>query len=394
MLPHQTLRCPPVTRRPLRRIAVLLACTLLLPAVATAQSNPDSETVPARAQTAPALPAIAPLLQQLNAPEFTTRQQAATQLQQFAGSADGIKQLGDALAASPTPEIARRILDILEHQFSNADISSPATFTTAEILEQAAQAERWDIAETTRQTLDRLWTTRVNVAVVELVRLKVPLRPQDPRLLWQELAPDAVPGFQLNPNSNSLLRIFIDQSWPQTPRAMALLQRLAALGKTGRVSIYSIQGHPLTPEQLASVKAIFGDTRVQDRGPVCLGILQEPIFGIGNDSGVLIGQVEKGSSADNAGLAGGDLITKMNDEKLTDFEDLVTRLKQHQVGDKIRLEVIRSRQTDMRRRIFEQNPDRPAQPATPPVPREVVVTLQGWYTPDPPRPPAEPAPQN
>jgi len=379
------------------------------------------------------LPAIAPLLQQLNAPEFTTRQQAATQLQQFAGSADGIKQLGDALAASPTPEIARRILDILEHQFSNADISSPATFTTAEILEQAAQAERWDIAETTRQTLDRLWTTRVNVAVVELVRLKVPLRPQDPRLLWQELAPDAVPGFQLNPNSNSLLRIFIDQSWPQTPRAMALwqelapdavpgfqlnpnsnsllrifidqswpqtpramalLQRLAALGKTGRVSIYSIQGHPLTPEQLASVKAIFGDTRVQDRGPVCLGILQEPIFGIGNDSGVLIGQVEKGSSADNAGLAGGDLITKMNDEKLTDFEDLVTRLKQHQVGDKIRLEVIRSRQTDMRRRIFEQNPDRPAQPATPPVPREVVVTLQGWYTPDPPRPPAEPAPQN
>jgi len=394
MLPHQTLRCPPVTRRPLRRIAVLLACTLLLPAVATAQSNPDSETVPARAQTAPALPAIAPLLQQLNAPEFTTRQQAATQLQQFAGSADGIKQLGDALAASPTPEIARRILDILEHQFSNADISSPATFTTAEILEQAAQAERWDIAETTRQTLDRLWTTRVNVAVVELVRLKVPLRPQDPRLLWQELAPDAVPGFQLNPNSNSLLRIFIDQSWPQTPRAMALLQRLAALGKTGRVSIYSIQGHPLTPEQLASVKAIFGDTRVQDRGPVCLGILQEPIFGIGNDSGVLIGQVEKGSSADNAGLAGGDLITKMNDEKLTDFEDLVTRLKQHQVGDKIRLEVIRSRQTDMRRRIFEQNPDRPAQPATPPVPREVVVTLQGWYTPDPPPPPPPPAPQN
>jgi len=373
---------------------VLLACTLLLPAVATAQSNPDSETVPAQASTAPALPAIAPLLQQLTAPEFTTRQQAATQLRQFADSADGLKQLGDALAASPAPEIARRILDILEHQFSNADISSPATFTTAEILEQAALAERWDIAETARQTLDRLWTTRVNVAVVELVRLKAPLRPQDPRLLWQELAPDAVPGFQLNPSSNSLLRIFIDQSWPQTPRAMALLQRLAALGKTGRVSIYSIQGHPLTPEQLASIKAIFGDTRVQDRGPVCLGILQEPALGLGNDSGVLIGQVEKGSSADNAGLTGGDLITKMNDENLTDFDDLVTRLKQHQVGDKIRLEVIKSRQSDMRRRIFEQNPNLPAQPAIPPVPREVVVTLQGWYTPDPPHTPAEPAPQN
>lgn len=394
MLPHQTLRCPPVTRRPLRRIAVLLACTLLLPAVATAQSNPDSETVPAQASTAPALPAIAPLLQQLTAPEFTTRQQAATQLRQFADSADGLKQLGDALAASPAPEIARRILDVLEHQFSNADISSPATFTTAEILEQAALAERWDIAETARQTLDRLWTTRVSVAVVELVRLKAPLRPQDPRLLWQELAPDAVPGFLLNPSSNSMLRIFIDQSWPQTPRAMALLQRLAALGKTGRVSIYSIQGHPLTPEQLASIKAIFGDTRVQDRGPVCLGIIQEPALGLGNDTGVLIGQVEKGSSADNAGLTGGDLITKMNDEKLTDFDDLVTRLKQHQVGDKIRLEVIKSSKSDMRRRIFEQNPNLPAQPAIPPVPREVVVTLQGWYTPDPPHTPAEPTPQN
>jgi len=389
MLPQPIFRCPPIAIRLRLNCAVLLAMALLLPAIATAQSTPEPD---AAAQT---LPALAPLLQQLTAPEYHTRQQATTQLRQFADSPDGLKQLGEALAANPAPEIARRILDLLEHQFSHADIGSTATFTTAEILEQAALAERWDIAETARQTLDRLWTTRVNVAVVELVRLKAPLRPKDPLLLWKELSPDAAPGFMFNPNSNSMLRIFIDRSWPQTPRALILLQRLTRLAQTGRVSVYSIQGHPLTPEQLAGIKAIFGDTRVQERGPVCLGILQEPLFN--NAAGVLIGQVEKGSSADKAGLADGDLITKMNDEKLTDFDDLVTRLKQHQVGDKIRLEVITVQSATARQRLFQlqQNPDRPAQPpAEPPVPREVVVTLQGWYTPDPPTDPADSPPQN
>lgn len=83
---------------------------------------------------------------------------------------------------------------------------------------------------------------------------------------------------------------------------------------------------------------------------MCLGILQEPFFG--EDSGVLIGSVEKNSSADKAGLQGGDLITSMNDQPLQDFDDLVTRLKECQVGQQIRLEVVRSQQRQRLQRML------------------------------------------
>lgn len=256
------------------------------------------------------------------------------------------------------------------------DFNSAEICATSDILEQAALAERWDIAETSRQVLDRLWTTRVNVAVAELVRMKAPLQPKDPQLLWREFGSDNTPAFALNPNSNSILRIFIDEYWPQSPRAFELLQRLSGMSRIGRVSIYSIQGNSLTAEQKSMLKSLFGDTRVQERGRVCLGIIQEPFFG--EDSGVLIGNVEKNSSAANAGLESGDVITKMNDEPLQDFDDLVTRLKQYQVGQQIRLEVIRVQQPRFRGLQIPNAP--PEQPPAVPARREVVVTLQGWYT--------------
>jgi hypothetical protein len=399
MLPLQFSKCPqtapPASSANARLLQLTVALLVLaIPAITGAQTPgtadiaTDSQQAlpqssqPQSTETAYELPALAPLLEQLAAPEFSQRQQAVTQLRQFADSVDGLQQLGSALAANPAPEIARRILEVLEYHFSVTDYSTPQISATADILEQAATSARWDIAETARQILDRLWTTRVNVAVAELVRMKAPLRPKDPRLLWRESGTDAVPAFGFNPDSDSILRIFIDEFWPQSPRAFELLQRLAGMGRYGRVSIYSIQGNNLTDEQLATIKAIFGDTRVQARGRVCLGILQEPFFGEG--TGVLIGNVEKDSSADKAGLEGGDVITKMNDEPVQDFDDLVTRLKQCRVGEEIRLEVIRSQQRLRLQRMLNPAPLPPEQPPAGPAKREVTVKLQGWYLPDPP----------
>ncbi|MFN9218494.1 MAG: PDZ domain-containing protein [Planctomyces sp.] len=380
MLPLQIFKCPNTARPAGLRQVVLLQLTALMlvlaaPAAAWAQAAAEPNTAPGPQ------PPLTPLLQQLTAREFSQRQQAVTQLQQFAGSVNGLQQLGSALAANPAPEVARRILEVLEHHFSVTDSSTPEICATADILEQAALAKRWDIAETSSQILDRLWTTRVNVAVAELVRLKAPLQPKDPRLLWQEYGPDAAPGFALNPNSNSILRIYIDEHWPESPRAFELLKRLSGMGRFGRISIYSIQGNSLTAEQKSTIKSLFGDTRVQERGRVCLGILQEPFFG--EDSGVLIGSVEKNSSADKAGLEGGDLITSMNDQPLQDFDDLVTRLKECQVGQQIRLEVTRSQQRQRLQRMLNPAQLPPEPPPAAPAKREVVVTLQGWYPPDP-----------
>lgn len=74
-------------------------------------------------------------------------------------------------------------------------------------------------------------------------------------------------------------------------------------------------------------------------------------FGI---EGVLVVQVEKGSSADKAGLRGvrrvdgelylGDIIVGVNGNPVTGIDDLRRELDQHQVGDEVTLKVIRDNQ--------------------------------------------------
>lgn len=389
MLPSPRFQCPAC----LQLVACLLITARLsaAPQDATAtQVTPAPAPAPAQQQTLPAPQTTAtddlqPVLQQLVSPDYNTRQQAARQLQHIAESANGLKQLGHALAASPDPETSRRLLDVIEQQFASENYDTPETFLSAEILEQAATARRWDIAETARQSLERSWTRRVEVAIAELVRMRAPLWPKDPRQLWQSTADTDLRFMRPDPTSNNHLKIYIDEFWPADPRAFQLLQRLSGLTRQGRISIYCIQGNPLTPEQLAQVKNTFGDLRVQDRGRVCLGILQERLGG--DFTGVLIGRVEKDSSADLAGLKSNDLITHMNGERVTDFEELVGNLKQFRVGDKIKLTVVGLGGFGA---VFQDIPPRQPQPE-PPKQRDVEVTLKGWYTPDPPAP--EPSPE-
>ena len=85
------------------------------------------------------------------------------------------------------------------------------------------------------------------------------------------------------------------------------------------------------------LKGNFGDTRIAERGRVCLGVQNEPRFG--GTVGIFVGNVQKGSSAAVAGIQPGDLILGLNGEQLSDFDDLVVRLQKFDVGDKITLQV-------------------------------------------------------
>lgn len=89
--------------------------------------------------------------------------------------------------------------------------------------------------------------------------------------------------------------------------------------------------------------------------------IERPLFGISHTSvtekatlskygitldesiidGVVIVSVEKGSSADKAGLKTGDVITKIDDNKVTDTAYLRYVLYKHNVGDKISVTYIR-----------------------------------------------------
>jgi predicted metalloprotease with PDZ domain len=66
-------------------------------------------------------------------------------------------------------------------------------------------------------------------------------------------------------------------------------------------------------------------------------------FGVQNGEGVLVRSVEKGSTAEKAGLKAGDVIIKADNEKLTDRSDLSHILRSHRTGGKMTLVVMRDK---------------------------------------------------
>lgn len=307
---------------------------------------------------------VTELIADLGSPEFARRQAAVATLRNAEGQQ--LQEVCKVLEVGIDSESARRIIEVLELQYEQASLDSGDVRITSETLEKSALSERWFVSETARDVLDRHWQRRTEIAVVELVSMNVPLSPRDPAELWK-LNPDAPPQMfgQADPTSSRHLKIYIDKNWPGNDRAFELLRRLESLRTESfmtqprLVSIYLIDGHPLAIEQVAILKGTFGDTQIAERGRVCLGVLNEPRFGV--EQGILVGSVQKDSSADTAGIRSGDLIVAMNGKNLTDFDQLVTQLRSYDVGDKIMLH-IRSNG------LQDEGGS-----------RSVEVTLKGWH---------------
>src|SRR5262249_5194151 len=76
--------------------------------------------------------------------------------------------------------------------------------------------------------------------------------------------------------------------------------------------------------------------------------------------GILVREVEPGTPAAQAGLRNGDLIVKVGDQPVKDFDALVNALSQHKIGEKVNFQV----QRDGKEQSFEvtlgQRPERRA----------------------------------
>ncbi|MGB0741154.1 MAG: PDZ domain-containing protein, partial [Planctomycetaceae bacterium] len=251
-------------------------------------------------------------------------------------------------------------------------------------LEEAAKSELWFVSEAGNEILKNATTQRVSIAIARLTTLGVPMEPQDPDELFQNAGPAV--GFRADPTSNHHLKIYVDEHWPDSPLVFELLEQLRVLAGSlrigaGRISIYQIDGHPLPPEKIARLKALYGDLRVQERGRVCLGIVQGTMFG-GNLQGVLVSQVDPKSSAGEAGLRQNDVITRIDEKELIDFNDLVEELRSYRIGDVVTLKVIRNG-VQANRTVVPQPPPLNPPPEQPSGEEqlEIKVTLKGWYDP-------------
>lgn len=303
---------------------------------------------------------VAKAIDQLRSPEFSVRQKSMETLKSV--NSEQIALLAEAVQNHADNEVVRRCVELLERRYAVGDRNSNIVHQASETLESASNSDRWFVAEAARDTLERHWKRRVEIAILELQKLGAPMSPEDPTKLWDRDNEYTGPFNRQDPTSENHLKIFVDEYWKTGPRGFELLQRLSSLisrdfmSGTSHVSMYVIDGHPLEHEQIAKLKAIFGDTRVSERGRVCLGISNQPL---NNDrGGVEVSNIQRDSSAAKADIQQADVLLKFEGKPLKDFDQLISVLKAYRPDDEVTFEVLRY---GVRK------------------PFDVKVKLQGWY---------------
>lgn len=82
-----------------------------------------------------------------------------------------------------------------------------------------------------------------------------------------------------------------------------------------------------------------------------------PYFKVEEKGGVLVLEVTKDSPAEKAGLKAGDVITKVDGEKITDADDLIDTLRDYEEGDEATIEYVRQGKTATVQAALESSDD-------------------------------------
>jgi predicted metalloprotease with PDZ domain len=64
-------------------------------------------------------------------------------------------------------------------------------------------------------------------------------------------------------------------------------------------------------------------------------------FGVPDNEGVLVTEVEKESTAEKAGVRAGDVITRVEKQRIRDVDDIRREMREHKEGETVSLEVLR-----------------------------------------------------
>ena len=337
---------------------ILLLIIAAMPAVVAIAGLPEGDTADGD---------FSRLLEQLESSSFSVRRQALESLKAI--PADQIELLGPSAQQHHSADVAARIVETLEYHYLNEDYTIRSAASLA--LESLVNADRQLIAEHARNALDRNWRIRIDLAAEELVKFGAILKRDD----LEEDSP--LRGWRSG--SSRSLKVILTEDWHGGEQGLDVFRRMVALlgphtFSYSGLSVFLIDGHTLTDEEVNELKNLLGDTRIAPRGKVVLGITgmqQAP----GNSEGCLIDEVEPFGSAHSAGLEPGDLITDINGTGIEDFRALVTQLKQYDVNDVLDVKVVRNYRGQLYNNLF----GRRETPNPQGIKVEVVkVKLKGW----------------
>lgn len=295
----------------------------------------------ATADEPPTAAHIAGWIDTLGSPQFSQREAATRSLVEAGPAALGplleAIESGDLEVSSRAIEIARTML---------ASDNQEVAMAAEQFLDAVAADDNASVAALAEATLDFHAVGLADAARVTL----------------QEL------GMKLNrgmlATGQQGMHATFDMDWQGTSDDLRLLLRLpgllivsvhgvavdekalAVIGRLRRAGRIELYGTGLDEKKVAALVEKLPDTHIELRKGGKLGVAGHP-----NAMPCHITMVQPGSAADKAGLQVGDIVAKVGDKPIRNFEELTTEIGTHGPGDALELEIIRGQPGDPEERM-------------------------------------------
>jgi hypothetical protein len=322
------------------------ACATLLSASAASAQSPAAQPpaaqspAPTPATTVEGVPAVdsaevAKLVADLDNDRFATREVAQHRL--FLLGAGALEAVGQAAAAGALESSTRAVNILLQwSQAEDSKLSLGALEQLAALTNRPAESS---------MAADKLADVREMAAMNEIVEL-------GGRVEYDR----QVAAFSGTPS----LHVVILPKWKG---GRAGLKRIGDVRRATTVSFYSAEipgddaaaelqeikqllrvefyGTNVSEEALATLRAALPHATVDVRGGARLGIAEGQQTMPGSPAGAYVGEVQRGTAAEKAGLATNDIITEIAGVAVADFQALTREIAKVKPGESITMKVLR-----------------------------------------------------
>jgi hypothetical protein len=338
-------------------------------AAATENASPDGAPAlkpkDSTEDAGPARPAPAPVepeklnewITQLDDDHFAVRESAQQQL--IAAGSQAVKAVGEAAAMGSLESTTRAVNILLGwSQSKDADLGLPA-------LEQLAALKNRPTESA--MAAQRLADVRETAALKAIVDLGGRVDIDRQSAVFNGNAPpiQVVIGPQWKGGVEGLhhvqnVRRASTLSFHSTNIAEQAVPQLRQFSQLHRIEFYGVE---VAPETLGKLKDQLPNVAVEVRSGARLGIAgsHNIMLGAPNPKGALVSQVLPDSAAAKAGIQQGDVIAKIADADVKDFEHLTQEIAKCQPGQSVALKVLRQ-----------------GVPGQPPQNVDITVTFDRW----------------
>ncbi len=285
------------------------------PTVANDGQAPGEAEAPVNAPPPVVIPPeIATAVDELNADEFSVRQQAEKRL--IALGAPAFEPLLAVLEQSKS-EAGRRILLILERIW----LQTPQPL--ADELERQLDRLSFSLSpfqaevDQMLQSHHRLREERASRKLRQLNAIIEKVVDENARDLLIKF------GSMDHQPQERIASVIFPRSWKGTSEDLWHLRRLS---HTDVLSVFVVRGNGITEEEKQAMRLGFPELSVSERSEVFIGVMGQPIA-FDTRVGCSVTGVQPDSPASTAGIQVGDLIQKVDGVMIRSFEDLVEQLK-------------------------------------------------------------------